>query len=320
MVNISVDGGGTKINIVAFDECHCMLGFGIGGGINIRYETKETVCKHIKDAINQCMKNIGEKNISTVYCTMVGGYELFKYTINELGYTIERFVPMPEGYTYLLAGGLTQSGFVALSGTGSGVIYCESKDKYHHLGGYGTPVGDEGSGAWIGIKGINAVTRFLSGWGKETILTERLHEYLGITQNPSSILSALYPQNRSTRSLYAGFAAIVGKEADLGDTVALNIIQEAGRFMGEQMVAAVKMHSNDTECINIYACGGAWKCSSIMFDSFKEFLLNVIPTANCFRSVFDPVVGGVLQSVIESNKDMDEYFHFLIKEYSRLLS
>ena len=31
MLNVSVDGGGTKINVVVFDERHELLGFGHGG-------------------------------------------------------------------------------------------------------------------------------------------------------------------------------------------------------------------------------------------------------------------------------------------------
>ena len=77
---------------------------------------------------------------------------IFLETMSNLGYSIIRFVPMPEGYAYLLAGGLVQAGFVAMSGTGSSVVYCNGKDNYYRYGGYGIRIGDEGSGAWIGTR------------------------------------------------------------------------------------------------------------------------------------------------------------------------
>lgn len=326
MVNLSVDGGGTKINVIAFDENYKLLGFGTSGGINTRYESEEQAINHILSSIQDCMKNIEEKNINIVYCTMVSTNNIFVEAIMRLGYTIKKFVSMQEGYTYLLAEGLTDKGYVSLSGTGSGSIFCDGRDRMLHLGGFGTPIGDDGSGAWIGIKGINAVTRSLDAWGEETTLTKELLSYLGIESNPSDILNALYPRDRDARALYAKFAVIVGEQADLGDNVARSIVLDAGNILAEQIIGVVRIHKdisvnryntnrkllslNDIKNseVDIYACGGAWKCSKYMFDAFSKKVKETIPNANCKRGIFDPVVGGIIQNMFDNSYKVDTDF------------
>ncbi len=305
MINVSVDGGGTKINVVVFDERHELLGFGHGGGVNRRYDTKENVCSNIANAMEKAMLNIKSKTIDNMYCAMVAGYDFFLETMSNLGYSIIRFVPMPEGYAYLLAGGLVQAGFVAMSGTGSSVVYCNGKDNYYRYGGYGIMIGDEGSGAWIGTRGINAALRCIIGWGVETTLVDRLYEYLDADRDVKDLLPYLYPHNVCTRTLFANFARVVGEEADKNDPVAMEIVREAGRLMALQTVAAVGNHAKDAESIGIYACGGAWKCSGLMYDSFKEHVYSAYPYARCHRGKFEPVLGGVIQSMIENDIEPD---------------
>ncbi len=335
---LSVDGGGTKINVIAFDEKLKLKGYGSGGGINLRFETKERADEHIKKAIQECMGNASVK-IDKVYCTMVCSQDIFLENARDLGFEIDEMVRMPEGYTYLLAGALSESGFVALAGTGSGAVYCDGKDKILHIGGYGTPIGDDGGGSWIGIKGINAVTRHLSGWGEKTSLTEKLFEYLGIKQSEGNILAALYPEDKSIRSLYAKFTKSVGEAANEGDSVAKEIVNEAGILMAKQIIGIAKMYKNvetkyimnniysggsellsdkellELSLMNIYACGGAWKCSPLMFESFENELKGKIPNAICRKSIFDPVVGGVIKYIIDKGDKPEMYLDYLKTEY-----
>lgn len=199
-------------------------------------------------------------------------------------------------------------------------MYCNGINNILHLGGYGTPVGDDGSGAWIGIKGINAVTRYLAGWGVQTSLKDRLFEYLDITDKPHSFLSALYPTDKSTRSLYAKFAKIVGQEADLGDIVAFNIVKEAGILMGEQLVGVTKTQYGENAIfddlqINVFCCGGAWKCSQHMFNAFTAHVKSVIPHAQCYLGKFDPVVGGVIQFMLDNKLSIESYRSHLFNEF-----
>lgn len=319
MINLSVDGGGSKINILAFDEKYRLLGYGTGAGINTRFDSIENIYTHIENAFCECAKGFYGKHIDNIYCTMVSGCQTFKDILDKLEYTCGSFIRLPEGYTYLLAGGLTETGYVALAGTGSGAVYCNGLNNMLHLGGYGTPIGDDGSGSWIGIRGINAVTRYLAGWGDYTVLKDKLFEYLGVKDN-QGFLSALYPSDKSTRSLYARFTKFVGEAADSGDAVALGIVKEAGILMSEQIIGLLKTQYKGSEIpgyriFNIFACGGAWKCSNFMFDSFNAHLKSIVPNVQCSFGKFDPVVGGVVQSILDNKDDIDSYRSHLESEF-----
>ncbi|NMB95446.1 MAG: hypothetical protein GYA02_02375 [Clostridiaceae bacterium] len=76
-----------------------------------------------------------------------------------------------EGQMALLAGIQQSQGLVVLSGTGSGIFWVDG-DKIIHTGGWGSLLGDEGSGYYIGRKGLKAAIKYYEEAGPFTILYE----------------------------------------------------------------------------------------------------------------------------------------------------
>ncbi len=73
-----------------------------------------------------------------------------------------------------------EPGIVLVAGTGSIALGRSSSGALLRAGGWGEPLGDEGSGFWIGMEGLRAVTRASDGRDPETSLTGAILEALGL--------------------------------------------------------------------------------------------------------------------------------------------
>ena len=295
------------MRLLAFDDDLNLAAGGKSGSVNPNFESDKKISENMSEAARTLLSNLGGGwKIKKIYATIVGSTGFFREIFfREAGDMAKgaAFCDIPEGYSHLFASSLTNKGGVALSGTGSGAIYCNA-GKILHMGGYGIPVGDEGSGAWIGMQAISAAIKYINGWGQRTSLAEKLYEYLGIN-SPGAITGALYKKDTNQRGLFAGFAPCAAECERAGDGVAKEIIYRAGNDMALQMIALLKRaesgHLIDTakEAPTIYASGGAWKGTPYMFEAMEKTMRGVYPSANCAHGLFDPVVGGVVKFIFD---------------------
>jgi N-acetylglucosamine kinase-like BadF-type ATPase len=71
-------------------------------------------------------------------------------------------------------------GVLLVVGTGSMVWGRDPEGREIRVGGWGSLLGDEGSGYWLGLGGLRGVARAADGRGPDTALTEVLLDSLGL--------------------------------------------------------------------------------------------------------------------------------------------
>ena len=324
-INVAADGGGTNLRLIAFGGDLKLAARGGSGPVNPNFEDAGKIKNNMAEASNQLLADLdGDYIITNIYATIVGSVELFADIFRrEAGERAYGAVlhNISEAHSHLYAASLQSRGGVALAGTGSGAMYCAGGETVH-LGGYGIPVGDEGSGAWIGLQGMSAAIRYISGWGEKTALADRLYKYLN-AEPPGRLTGALYGKDINQRNLFAGFCLHVAECERAGDNAARSIIYSAGKNMGLQMIAALKKaeHKNLLEPGEdpvIYASGGAWKGTPYMFEAMETTIRGVYPGAVCRRGMFDPVMSGVVKFIFDNtgkNTVSSDYMERLKKEF-----
>ncbi|MCL2774452.1 MAG: hypothetical protein FWD71_14060 [Oscillospiraceae bacterium] len=328
-INLSVDGGGTSLRIIAFDDGLNLTAQSKSGSVNPNFESGKKIGENISEAVNLLLKNLNRDfKIKNIYETIVGSVNFFNETLTRESGGLTKdaiFHVISEGHSHLYAASLRNKGGVALAGTGSGAIYC-NKGGMIHIGGYGIPVGDEGSGAWIGIQGMSAAVKYISGWGEKTLLTEKLYKYLNI-KTPDLITNKLYGKDVNQRILFAGFCPYVAECERTGDKLAKDIIYSAGRDMGLQMISVLKraeskkMINDGTKNPVIYASGGAWKGTPYMLEAMTETICGVYRGAICAHGLFDPVMGGVIKFIFDKTEEYtisaqyEEHLKIEFKDY-----
>ncbi|MCZ2095992.1 MAG: hypothetical protein LC121_06910, partial [Anaerolineae bacterium] len=153
----------------------------------------------------------------------------------------EVFVALSSDFEIALVGAHGQRyGLLILAGTGSAVYAVNARGESAQVGGWGYLLGDEGSGYWIGVEALRALTDYAderSGAGNTSRLPQQIMETLDFDA-PRDVINWLYTKSASRVADVAKLAELVLTEAADGDTGARQIVARAAAHLAEQARAA----------------------------------------------------------------------------------
>lgn len=287
---ICADGGGSKLQLLLFDEQYRLCGTGRSGPVNGNY-TRQTIQQQIQLAVSECIRDIPPGSIQQAILSAPGMYDAATLFFEEIG----RHSPeaqslfISEGKACLLAGCYQTHGFVALSGTGSGIFRIDGEQE-QHMGGWGYLLGDFGSGFLIGQYGLQAAIQDYEGWGEKTVLTQMACQEYG-TEQLWDILEPIYRHSFPVKRI-AAFCRSVGKAADMGDHAAIEILRRAADEIAAQTTQMLVRYPEEHPTVVV--SGGSWKCSRLLYEFFRERMLVGFTSACILKPVFEPVMGGVI--------------------------
>lgn len=113
-------------------------------------------------------------------------------------------------------------GVLLVVGTGSMVWGRDPEGREFRVGGWGGVLGDEGSGYWLGLRGLRAVARAADGRGPTTTLTETLLETLHL-HDPQALIPWVA---KATKGEIGALAPSVLDAALAGDPGGAEILKE----------------------------------------------------------------------------------------------
>ena len=160
--------------------------------------------------------------------------------------------------------------------------------------------GDEGSAYWIGRAAVRATLAEYDRVAAKTILTPMLFERLSVT-SPYQLTEKYYASTLS-RDHLAGLSVWVDEAARQGDTVALEILRDAGRALACLALAVVSLvfpcpgdtgHRASGPRIPVCYAGGVFQ-SKFVLASFSEIVVNGEARAEVRAALLPPVLGSLL--------------------------
>ncbi|WP_454855131.1 BadF/BadG/BcrA/BcrD ATPase family protein [Promicromonospora soli] len=118
-------------------------------------------------------------------------------------------------------------------GTGAVAVACDDVGRWHLADGMGPHVGDNGGGAWIGRRGLDAAARSMDGrrMGASPGLVLAAEEHFGRRERWTSVTNV---------SQFAAFAPQVIAEAGNGDLACREILDEAARSLADGLCAVLR--------------------------------------------------------------------------------
>jgi glucosamine kinase len=226
---IGIDGGGTKCRASIMTADLQVLGTGVGGPANPFHGVQQA-----KDSIRTAAElalidaglppsamgeliagaGLAGVNVPSLYEVMSAWEHPFK----EMHLTTDLHIACLGAHN-------RDEGAVMICGTGS-CGYSFVGDQSLFLGGHGFPIGDQGSGAWMGLEAIKAILLASDDLGPKTSLSETIGEFL--QASGVMIVDRLFGAKQGD---YAKFAIFVVDAADAGDAVATKIVKEGAAYM-----------------------------------------------------------------------------------------
>ena len=156
---LGVDGGGTQCRARLCDGSGAVLGEGTAGPANIRLGVDDSM-KAVLDATGQCLAEagLGFDSRPIIAClALAGATEPVELeAVENYRHPFRQTIVTTDAHAACVGAHRGEDGGVIIVGTGT-VAWATLAGRHHRVGGWGFPVSDEGSGAWLGCEVVRRV-------------------------------------------------------------------------------------------------------------------------------------------------------------------
>jgi N-acetylglucosamine kinase-like BadF-type ATPase len=192
-----------------------------------------------------------------------------------------------DGVTSLLGALGERPGAVVAGGTGT-VCVARGPRRWAKVDGWGSLLGDSGSGFAIGRSGLDAALRELDGRGGSKALLAAAEQRFGPA---AGIAEAVYRSAVPTRTV-ASFARDVARVAAEGDAVARSILEAAGSELAVTACAALTRAFDPGDAAAVSYAGSIFEAGPPLMDSFAREMARMRPDAQLVPPEGDALAGA----------------------------
>jgi glucosamine kinase len=222
---LGVDGGGTRCRARLCAASSARLAQAVTGPANIRIGFKPAMIA-VMSAIEQCLDQAGlsKRDLArvTACLALAGASEPTQLALaRRHKYPFAQTILVTDAQAACVGAHRGGDGGVIIVGTGT-IGWGELKGRQFRVGGWGLPVSDEGSGAWLGCEALRSVLWAHDGRVPWTGLLDELFNHF--RREPHAIVR--WTTRASPRD-YGSFAPLVVNHASKQDPVAIDLMRRA---------------------------------------------------------------------------------------------
>lgn len=223
---LGVDGGGTGTRVRLADRNGHLLGQGEAGPSALG-QGSEQAWRHIQQAAQAAARQAGLTELPLSQCAVGLGLsgsgvaaQVQSFLDLQPGYSL--LALDSDGWTTLLGAHGGRPGAVIAAGTGTIGEALREDGMRVCISGWGWVCGDEGSGAWLGLKAMRHAQQALDGRAPRSALAQAVWALAGAERETVLAWCATAGQQG-----YASLAPLVFRCAEAGDRVAQAFVDEA---------------------------------------------------------------------------------------------
>ena len=298
---IGVDGGGSKTAALVIDEDQNPLGRGLAGGSNHLRVGIETATRNIERAVNIALVEAGIaiRNVEYAYCGIAGAdhpaHHQRVVDALRIFFPHGNFIVDTDARIALTGAVGFGSGIVIISGTGSVAFGRNTAGREARAGGWGPTIGDEGSGYAIARDGLSAIVRAHDGRGKATRMTEMLCYNYDMC-SPEDLPRFVYATTTHADDI-ARYGKLVIEAARQDDEVASEILDRAGRELGESVLAVARRLEITGTDFPVAYVGGAFNAGDLLLGPMRTALNREAPQSTLITPQLAPVEGAAMMAI-----------------------
>lgn len=235
---LGIDGGGTQCRARLCDATGAKLGEATAGPANIRFGLERSFSA-ILQATTECLVQAGlsSKDSSRITaCLALAGASEPKHlaAAQDYPHPFRRAMVTTDAHAACVGAHGGRDGGIIIAGTGS-IGWAERKGLHYRVGGWGWPISDEGSGAWLGHEALRRVLWAYDGRIDWSPLLRAL--FARFEQDPHAILQ--WTINASPRDL-GSLAPLIVKHTAQNDRVGRELMRMAASHidaLAERLIA-----------------------------------------------------------------------------------
>jgi len=296
---MGIDGGGTKTHTVIVDELGNQLGKGVSGCGNHQGPGVEKAMMHIRDSIDQALKEAGMQ-LQDIDYTMFGlagadreyDFNILRPALAEL--QCRNWDVVCDTMEGLRIGSADNIGVVLVCGTGTNAAGRNAEGLTVQTGGFGYLYGDASGGSAMAAETFRAAVRSWEMREIPSILVTEVPKFLGYDSTEQMYNSLLdqeiyrVPNNDLVRVLH--------KAADMGDELAIRILRMNGTELGLAAGSVIRrLGGFEGRKVPIVLTGSVLQKgrNQHLLDALNETLANIHPNIEIVIPEAAPVYGSV---------------------------
>jgi len=310
-IQIGVDGGGSKTEIVALDPTGRVLRFIHKPASNYHVVGMDQAVRHIIEGIREALQ---EETVEGIGISLAGINTPEDWKIMADGLkqrlkvlaqeTMTHYQEVPVVLENDVFGALMSvrgkfSGNVLAAGTGTVALGVNTEGEVFRVGGWGHLIGDQGSGYDIGRKALAATVASFDGYGPKSFLETKITEHLGLAQ-VHDISDWLYLKKRLNKEI-AALVPVVVEAAQMGDFISKKILDESGRALGLLTMALLRK----TQSLEVGLVGGICNIWEWLEPSFLNTIQEEFPDLQILKPKYPPSVGSALLSKVSQIRHIE---------------
>ena len=278
---LGIDGGGSQTTFLLGDETSVLASVQAAGSNPTRVGEEQT-CSALQQGIDEICRQCGLKPAQIVaLCAGIAGAardEVRQTIAHALSKSVAGQVAVVGDMVIAHEAALGGApGVIVLSGTGSMAYGLHHSGSTARAGGWGFAISDEGSGHWIGVQAVAAVTRALDS-GNSTELTNRILALWQLDSYDELIAHA----NASPAPKFSALFDVVLSAAEAGDSYAHHILVQAGSELARLAEIVFRRLWQSDDIVSFALAGGVFQRASIVRESFHRELHTFFPRASIF--------------------------------------
>lgn len=239
---LGVDGGGTGCRARLCTAAGEVLGQGSAGPANIRFGIEQSFAA-VYEAARQCLGQAGLHAADLeriVACVALAGATEPSYLSAAQRHEdpFRQIIVVPDAYAACIGAHGGNDGAIIVIGTGS-VGWAKQDGRHHRLGGWGWPISDEGSGAWLGCEVLRRALWAHDGRIPWTGLLESV--FARFDSDPHAIVRWT---TTASPGDFASLAPAVVEHARQRDALAVDLMRSAAAHLDSLAARLVALGAN----------------------------------------------------------------------------
>ncbi|MBN1041756.1 ATPase [Clostridium botulinum] len=284
---IGVDGGGTKVEATAYSMEGTAIKTSIKGFGNL-LNNQEKALKNIVNSIKEIIEFLPNEELISVYLGIAGSEvgnnsKIIKQAVKEK-LNIDCIV-MNDSEIALKAMLKGEDGILVIAGTGSVALGIKG-NKTIKCGGWGSLLGDEGSGYKIAIEAIKRMILEEEYSMPKSRLSKNIMKKLNI-ESVYQITDFVYS---STKDEIASLAPIVVKLSEEDDDISIQILLDESISLARTTENVYRKLG--FESCNIALVGGVIRNSAVFRSAFEKYLIENTNIKDIIDEEVSPTIGA----------------------------
>jgi N-acetylglucosamine kinase-like BadF-type ATPase len=297
---LGVDIGSSKTQALLADESGFAVGAGQAGPGNHQTVGYEGMAQALEVSVQNALEEAGVSRESIHGAGFgISGYDWpsDKPSMVETISRLNLVCPLDlhnDAVLGLLAGATDGWGLAVVSGTGCNCWgWDRSRNKIGHMTGFGDMAGEAAGATELVYRAMQLVTQAWTLRGPATGLSQALVAHSGAKDIEDLIEG--YTTNRY--QVGADAAPLIFQIAEQGDKVASELVDWAGRELGELANAVIRQLNFQALTFDVVMVGSMFDAGQRLIEPMRETIIECAPSARIVKLNVPPVVGAVLMGM-----------------------